>query len=242
MEFAIIAAGEGSRLIKEGISTPKPLVQLNGIPLIGRLINTFVSNGASKIHVVINEYSGEVESYLNLLKLPLTLNIIKKTTSSSLHSFHQLIAHIQDNSICLTTVDTIFNEQEFATYLAAFKNENSIDGLMAVTEFVDDESPLYVVTDNDMQVTHYLDERNDKCRFVSGGIYCLRRPVFGLVDKAIQSGTGRMRNFQRLLVQEGFKIKAHVFSKIIDIDHAADITTAGQWLNGAEAAVSDFKI
>ena len=38
MKFAIISAGEGSRLSQEGVALPKPLVQLNGVAMIDRLI------------------------------------------------------------------------------------------------------------------------------------------------------------------------------------------------------------
>ena len=34
MHYAIIAAGEGSRLAQEGVARPKPLVLLNGVPMI----------------------------------------------------------------------------------------------------------------------------------------------------------------------------------------------------------------
>ena len=38
MKFAIIAAGDGSRLADEGITLPKPLVKVRNVPLIDRLI------------------------------------------------------------------------------------------------------------------------------------------------------------------------------------------------------------
>ena len=44
MDYAIIAAGEGSRLAQEGVKWPKPLVRLNGVPLIDRLIDVFLKN------------------------------------------------------------------------------------------------------------------------------------------------------------------------------------------------------
>ena len=34
MKFAIIAAGEGSRLAQEGVEEPKPLVSVCGQPMI----------------------------------------------------------------------------------------------------------------------------------------------------------------------------------------------------------------
>ena len=44
MKFAIIAAGEGSRLAQEGVKQPKPLVPLHGTPLIECLIKIFNSH------------------------------------------------------------------------------------------------------------------------------------------------------------------------------------------------------
>ena len=55
MKFAIIAAGEGSRLQQEGIHLPKPLVKLRGESLIDRLIRIFNSNGADEIDIIVNQ-------------------------------------------------------------------------------------------------------------------------------------------------------------------------------------------
>ena len=52
MEYAIIAAGEGSRLAREGVSLPKPLVRVAGEPLIDRLCRIFMLNDASRIHII----------------------------------------------------------------------------------------------------------------------------------------------------------------------------------------------
>ena len=49
------------------------------------------------------------------------------------------------------------------------------EGMMAVTSFVDDEKPLYVETDKEMNITAFLDapadgRSDDESEFVSGGI------------------------------------------------------------------------
>ena len=54
MKFAIISAGEGSRLLQEGVRLPKPLVQLNGVAMIDRLIHLFARQGADEVLVIIN--------------------------------------------------------------------------------------------------------------------------------------------------------------------------------------------
>ena len=54
MKFAIIAAGEGSRLATEGITQPKPLIPLCGVPMIERLIRIFHRCGAEEIIIAVN--------------------------------------------------------------------------------------------------------------------------------------------------------------------------------------------
>ncbi len=54
MNYAILAAGEGSRLAEEGIQQPKPLVKVNGEAMIDRLIRIFDKCGAENIYVITN--------------------------------------------------------------------------------------------------------------------------------------------------------------------------------------------
>ena len=64
MNYAIIAAGEGSRLVQEGVTLPKPLVHLNGTPMIKRLIDRFSSCNAESISIIVNEQMTQVRQYL----------------------------------------------------------------------------------------------------------------------------------------------------------------------------------
>ena len=165
MDYAIIAAGEGSRLVQEGMKTPKPLLRLHGVPLIDRLIHLFLRHHATSISIIVND-----------------------------------------------------------------EQTSTLDGLMAVTSFVDDEKPLYVKTDDDYMIQAFLDATDEPCRYVSGGIYCLRNTVLPALDQAMEQGISRMRNYQRLLVSEGLHLKAYPFHKIIDIDHIRDLAKAETFL------------
>ncbi len=239
MKYAIIAAGEGSRLIKEGINVPKPLVSVNGEHLIDRLIRIFMDNGADEIAVICNDITSLVHEHLTTIqknglygkRVPLRFTV--KTTPSSMHSFFELSKWLNDSPFCLTTVDTIFREDDFSHYIQAFKvaiNKNNLDGLMGVTDFIDDEKPLYVATDNNMNITGFLDS-NDNCRFISGGIYGLTPLSIEVLNRCIQRGESRMRNFQRALIADGCRLMAWQFSKVLDIDHASDIKKAEMFLS-----------
>jgi len=229
MDYAIIAAGEGSRLVQEGVTTPKPLIRLAGTPMVDRLINIFLRNGADSVSIIVNEEMREVQAHLRELQLPVPFNLHIRSTPSSMHSFYELTRYLTGDSVCLTTVDTIFHDDEFARYVAAFRAETALDGMMAVTGFIDDEKPLYVRADADGTIRGFEDAPSDCC-YVSGGIYCLRRKCIDTLERAIGDGAARMRNYQRRLVADGLRLKSFPFSKIIDVDHADDVAKAENFL------------
>lgn len=232
MKFAIIAAGEGSRLAQEGVRTPKPLVRVGGETLIERLVRIFNANGAEETVVIVNTLHPRTGRYLRQRMSEGwggNVRLVEKSTPSSMHSFFELSEHLAGGPFCLTTVDTIFRESEFARYIRAFA-ESDADGMMAVTDFVDDEKPLWVATDGpDHLITGFHDERGTD-RYVSGGIYCLRSPALDTLRRCMAEGRSRMRNFQRALVEDGLRLRACPFSKILDVDHAEDIAKAEAFL------------
>lgn len=228
MKFAILAAGEGSRLAQEGIEIPKPLVMVNGEAMIDRLTRIFCECGAEDIFIITNNLTSLTKDHLkNMQQKNPKLHVIVKTTPSSMHSFYELRKIMGKGKFCLTTVDTIFRENEFKKYIDDWKHSDK-DGLMAVTDYIDDEKPLYIATDENMNITGFLD--NEPQKFISGGIYALNDTSFTTLDKCIDEGMSRMRNFQRQLVKDGLQLKAYPFSKILDVDHASDIEKAEAFL------------
>jgi NDP-sugar pyrophosphorylase family protein len=230
MNYAIIAAGEGSRLVQEGVFLPKPLVRINGKEMIGRLLDIFLKNDAESISVIINEEMKEVYDYISKLNISIPFNVVVKSTPSSMHSFFELRDFLRNGKFCLTTVDTIFREKEFSEYIQAFINDSDSDGLMAVTDFIDDEKPLYVGVNSVMDIKGFSD-RPENCKYISGGIYGLTPKAIDTLEACLQSGQSRMRNFQRQLVYDQLKLKAFPFAKIVDVDHVRDVKEAEKFIN-----------
>ena len=239
MKYAIIAAGEGSRLAQEGVAAPKPLVKVGGEMLIDRLIRVFMDNNATEICVICNEQMTEVAEHLEKIKKEgrVPLNYIVKSTPSSMHSLWELSKLIGDEPFILTTVDTIFSEQEFKEYAAMAKmvlqgDDGDCDGLMGVTDYIDDEKPLHVGVGTDefkLKITGFYDTC-DNPHYISAGIYGLTAKAFDTLNKCIERGESRMRNFQRALITDGLELMAWPFGKVMDIDHASDIQKAEDFL------------
>jgi len=236
MQYAIIAAGEGSRLAQEGVDVAKPLVRVGGEALLDRLLRIFSQAGATQVSVVCRP-DPQVQQRLDWWQRQraLPLRYITRCTPSSMHSMYEL-SRLLDTAqpFVLTTVDTVFREEEFMSYVADFERllkAGDADGLMGVTDYIDDEKPLYVSTDAEQRIVAFLD-RDDRPRYVSGGIYGLTPRALDTLRGCMERGTHRMRNYQRALLADGLRLKAWPFTKVLDIDHAGDIVKAEVFLQG----------
>lgn len=233
MHYAIIAAGEGSRLVQEGVAVPKPLVDLDGRPMIRRLIDIFASYRPESLNVIVNEHMTDVRRYLESIagELPFDFHLTVRTTPSSMHSFYEVSRGFRAGKFILTTVDTIFRQEDFIRYAQAFDADRDADGCMGLTTFIDDEKPLYVDVDEATGlITAFRDSSDGHDKYISGGIYGLTTPALRVLDDCMNRGVSRMRNYQRALIEAGLRIKAFDFPKIIDVDHAADIETARRFI------------
>ena len=194
--------------------------------MIDRLLRIFLENNAESISIIVNNEMTVVQKYVQGLKLAVPVNIVVKSTPSSMHSFYELTPYLKGGKFVLTTVDTMFREEEFAEYVSEFDKSTDIDALMAVTDYIDDEKPLYVETDGNLDIIGFKDVVYSGARYISGGIYGLSDNALDILRDSMMEGVSRMRNYQRRLVENGLKLKAYPFSKIIDVDHASDIEKA----------------
>ena len=150
-----------------------------------------------------------------------------------MHSFYELSPYLRTSSFVLTTVDTFFRERDFEAFVISFTDALAAgnDGVMAVTSFVDDEKPLYVQTTNPPYISGFYDEKVTSCQYISAGIYGLTSNCLPILQACIEGGESRMRNFQRALIANGLKLRAYAMGKVLDIDHASDITKAEEFIN-----------
>ena len=233
MKYAIIAAGEGSRLAAEGVTDPKPLITINGEMMIDRLIRIFMQNDAEEIVVICNSQAPQVARHLEDLQhnglcgLPLPLRFIVKSTPSSMHSFAALSPFLSGSRFILTTVDTIFREDEFAAFVETFRQ--SPQSLFPVTAYSDDECPLWVAVDDSLRITGFHDTPCHSA-YVSAGIYGLLPDALTTLKGCLGRRESRMRNFQRALIADGHPITAFPMSEVFDVDHVSDIRKASSFL------------
>lgn len=230
MHYAILAAGDGTRLRNGGAMAPKPLTKVGQEHLIGRLVRLFLSSRAESIAVIVNEAAPEVVDWVRSQRLPVPVRLLVRSTPGSMLSLKALHPYLDQDRFIVSTVDSVFKEDEFEAYVARFESAGDCDALMGVTRYVDDDRPLYVDVDEGMRITSFEENPREHLRYVSGGLYGLTPAVWNVMEYCIRARLTRMREFQSELVRSGLRVMAAPFSKIIDVDQPSDIAKAEAFL------------
>ena len=233
MEYAILAAGQGSRLSKEGVKESKPMIRILGQPMIERLIRLLVSCGAERVHVVTNPAMDDLNEHLAYLRdtegLPVSFRPI--VSDNSFYSMSEAACDIKGKFIALT-VDAIFPLDEFKDYIKAVETMPEGMALMALTRYVDDESSLYArLADDESEVIDYRygGEPFEGTPIVSAGIYGITDKIMDIAQR--DQYPASTSDFQRILaVGNDIKVVPFVMSKAFDVDHVSDLRSAEQFL------------
>lgn len=232
MDYLILAAGQGSRFAREGVSTPKPLVSVLGRPMIGRLIEKLRSTpGCGRIHVVANSHMPELIDYLEGLRAkgaPLT---VKPVVSDNSYTSLRLGTEGIEGPFIAMTVDAIFPDSEFATFVSKAEAMQPGEVMMALTRYIDDESPLYARLQHGLITDYrYGGEPFGEGAIVSAGVYALSPEAMRTV--AAMPGYPRsLSDFQRILASEtDIRVVPFEMSKALDVDCGHDRLVAEEFL------------
>ena len=115
----IIAAGDGSRLRATGFSMPKPLVPVAGVALIDGVIGNFRGAGITSLVIIVNEQARACRDWVHSRFPDLDIEVIVKTTPSSLESFREVTRRLGGDRALISTVDTWCRADDFAAFVHA---------------------------------------------------------------------------------------------------------------------------
>jgi NDP-sugar pyrophosphorylase family protein len=217
---AILAAGEGSRLAESGITTPKPLVEVHGEPMLVRLARQLRDTGARETIALVHPRAAAAARLLDEAGLDVRLRC--ETTPGSFHSLCALLPALAGEPFLLCLVDSVFETSELDVFVRAAA-ESRAAARLAVTSFVHDEAPLRVLVDADGRVTAVGTKAAASSPWVTAGVYWLGEGTAERAVEARASGVLRLRHFLSHLVEAGLDVRAHDLGRVVDVDTAADL-------------------
>jgi NDP-sugar pyrophosphorylase family protein len=219
----IIAAGDGRRLREAGWTLPKPLVPVNGVPLIEAVIRNFIAAGFDTIAIILNEQELDCAEWVRRRFPDTAIEFIVKTTRSSLESLREVTARLGAGRALVSTVDAWCRPEDFARFVSAAASRPATASVLAVTPFVDDEKPLWVRLGAGGRVREIGGTGGD---VVTAGIYLLSERARGL---AATVDLPRLRDYLGWLVERGEVVYGEVIETVVDVDRPADITVAEEF-------------
>ena len=231
MHGLILAGGEGSRLAAGGIRVPKPLVEVAGQPLIVGLLETFAALGCRSLTCAVRADFPEVARVLDGKRFGPLLTLVECRTPSSLHTLVEGLRAVPAGPVFCSMVDTVMRPADWQAVFGATERhlEEGAEMVLAVTPYVDDESPVYVIRGGGDDVRAVSDEPvQPPC--VTGGVYGLSAGIRGAAAEVVSGGVHRMRGFLKAVVGDGRRVAAVEVPRILDIDRPSDLQHANAWL------------
>src|ERR1700722_7171677 len=213
----IIAAGHGTRLRADGYRVSKPMVPVDGRPLIGHALDRFRAAGVRQASIIINEGSDDCRRWLCEHGRDVDLDIIVRTTPSSYASFAIVAARLAGAPAVITTVDAIMPAGAFQHFVCLAADAV----VLGLTDHVDDDNPLWATLNGEGRV---LRLGGDQGSHVTAGLYWLP------ADRGAEPTArfDRLRDYLKWLVDEERPVYGVVLPLVFDIDRAHDVEAAEQ--------------
>jgi NDP-sugar pyrophosphorylase family protein len=221
----IIAAGEGSRLKRDGWNVPKPLVEVAGAPLVEHVIRNFEAAGITSVAIIFNEEGEDCAAFVRSRFSRLDLNVLLRTTPSSLVSFFEVLRLAAPGRVLVSTVDAFLSSEDFTAFVRAAETLDEEAVVVGVTPFVADEKPLRASVDSNGRIRELGGREGD---LVTAGLYVIPSRFRGLPLPALP----RLRDFLRSLVESGETLLGVPIRKVVDVDRAEDVALAEEMSNG----------
>ena len=201
-EMLIMAGGKGKRLRPFTNKIPKPLLPVNGKPIIERIIMTAKKQGIKNFVISINYLGNKIKSYLeNGNKLDVNIRYIKENkplgTAGSLYYYKKnKLPFIVSNADVISNI----NYREMIDY---HNKLSSFITIGAISNFEKNHYGEIIIKNNRVKK---IEEKIEKKSFINSGIYILNPNVikFFKSKKFIH-----MTDFIELAISQ--KKKVHIF-------------------------------
>ncbi len=215
----VIAAGQGTRLKRDGYRVSKPMIPVGGRPLIEHALDRFRGASVRYVTVIVNEESADCRQWLHDHGRDLDLDVIVRTTPSSYVSFRLVADRLAGAPALITTVDSVMAAdafQHFVKTAAGFPRDAFVLGL---TPHVDDDNPLWADLDGDGRVRRL---GGNSGSHVTAGLYWVPAEPAA----APSADFSRLRDYLKWLVDSGAPVYGVVVPLVFDIDRAHDVEAA----------------
>ncbi len=209
----------------------KPLVPVEGVPLIEHVIGNFLAAGIDNLAIIFNAREEDCARFVESRFRGAPVEILLKTTASSYESFREIAAMLPRGRALVSTVDAWCPRADFVEFTKKAARAPAEETVLAVTPFVSDENPLWVRLDADGRITRIGGHSGDA---VTAGIYLFSERVRRL---PAPPALGRLREYLAWLLEQGETLRGISVETVVDVDRSNDIRLAEALARGHAPAM-----
>ena len=235
MKAVILAAGKGTRMRELTEECPKPMLQVEGRPILEHIIDGLKSSGIHEIFIVTGWKAEVIEEYFKDgsdfgVKVEYGRQVVQNGTGKAPELAKGFVGN---DSFLLTYGDILVKPETYAAMVGRF-NESDLAGLVTVTGSQDVTKGGLMFFDERFQLTRLvekpstdkLDELRSEGWIIEGqpvwynaGIYCFQSWLFDYTAKLEKSPRGE------------YELTDALTAMLDDDKIIAGLEIAGRWVD-----------
>ena len=174
-EVVLMAGGLGTRLRPLTESTPKPMLEVGGKPILQRIIENFVSQGLFKFHIALNYKADQIRNYFkDGSEFGARINYIEEKKRLGTAGALSLLKNRPNKPFIVMNAD-LFTSLQFNA-LTNFHLDTDASATMCLRKY-DVNVPYGVVHLSGLKVERLVEKPRYE-NFINSGIYILSPEVF----------------------------------------------------------------
>ncbi len=213
----IMAGGLGTRLEPFTKVLPKPLIPIDGKPIIDHIIESFKNSGSNTFYITLNYKSKILKSYFEELKHKYKIFFLEEKkplgTAGALFLLKNRIA----KNFFVTNSDIILNTDYIDLYNFHIESKNDITLVVAAKEYEIPYGSCEISSNGNLLK---INEKPKYNFLINSGLYLLNNKILKLLKK---NNKIDMNELIELAIEKKFKIKIYPVSDKQWID-------VGQWV------------
>ncbi len=177
----VMAGGPGCRLGERTRTTPKPLLQVGGRPILDHVLDTLEDAGIEHIAIAVHYLAEQIESFVEERDGRASISLIQETRRlGTAGALGLLDVEMQSESLLVVNGDVITGIDLAA--LHDFHNRHGFEATVAVARHEVD-IPFGVIRYGDDGLLDRIDEKPQISNFIAAGVYYLSPEYLALVPK-----------------------------------------------------------
>jgi dTDP-glucose pyrophosphorylase/CBS domain-containing protein len=180
VDAVLMAGGRGERLMPLTANKPKPMLEINGKPILERNIDLLSSYGVHNIYISVFYLADQIISHFgDGAKRGLDIGYLEETKPLGTLGAAGMLKDLKHDDVIVMNSDLLTNIN-FEDFFKTFKEEDA-DMAIATTSY--NVTVPYAVLETNNGIVHSFREKPTYTYFSNAGIYLIKRKYIEMIQE-----------------------------------------------------------